>query len=307
MGTSYNVVAVDGAGLLDEAALRSTIETALAEVNQQLSNWDADSEISQFNAQSDTNPHAVSPMLGHVMQAAETIHQASLGRFDTTIGPLIELWGFGASGAPQLPPEADILAAREQAGHPNALRVGASTLQKLRPDSQVYLSAIGKGYGADHVARAIESLGVNDFMIEIGGDLYASGNNPSGLPWQIGVERPAALSGGVLSVVGISGLGMASSGDYRNYFERDGERFSHIIDPTSGRPITHTTASATVVAEDAMLADAWATAMLTLGREQGLEIAEQHDIAVMFVERDTESSDLRFKTSTSAGFEALTV
>ena len=143
-------------------------------------------------------------------------------------------------------------------------------------------------------------------MVEIGGDLYASGNNPGGTPWQIGIEKPAALSGGVLDVVGVSGLGLASSGDYRNYFEQDGERFSHLIDPVSGRPITHKTASATVLAENAMLADAWATAMLILGREKGLEIAKSHNVAVLFVERDSASSDLRFKTESSETFKALT-
>lgn len=307
MGTRYNVVAIDGSGSLDEASLQEAVQSALHEVNQQLSNWDPHSEISLFNARSETGPVTVSPMLGTVMQAAETVNQASLGRFDTTIGPLIELWGFGAPGAPGMPASVDVAAARERSGHTNVLQVGASSLQKLRPDTQIYLSAIGKGYGADHVARAIEALRVRDFMIEIGGDLYASGNNPSGLPWQIGVERPAALSGGVLGVVGISGLGMASSGDYRNYFERDGERFSHIIDPATGRPITHRTASATVVAEDAMLADAWATAMLTLGRERGLEVAEEHSIAVMFVERDAEATELQFNTWTSPDFDTLTV
>ncbi|MEM1286301.1 MAG: FAD:protein FMN transferase [Pseudomonadota bacterium] len=306
MGTTYNVVVVDEAHGLDEAELRSVIETALAEVNRQLSNWDPASEVSQFNAQQGTDAVPVSGMLAHVMQASEAVHQASLGRFDTTIGPLIELWGFGAQGTNRMPGDAEIALAQQQAGHRNTLSVGASTLQKVRPDSQVYLSAIGKGYGADHVGRAIEALGVTNFMVEIGGDLYASGTNPAGLPWQIGIERPAALSGGVLSVVGVSGLGLASSGDYRNYFERDGERFSHIIDPATGRPITHKTASATVLADNAMLADAWATAMLILGRERGLEIADEHNIAVLFVERDGQSTDIQFNTWSSSQFEALT-
>ena len=143
-------------------------------------------------------------------------------------------------------------------------------------------------------------------MVEIGGDLYASGHNQNGLPWQIGVETPNPRDRGVLDVVGVSGLGLASSGDYRNYFEKDGQRYSHVIDPMTGRPITHKTASATVLADNAMLADAWATAMLILGRERGLQIAAEQDIAVLFVERDDAADALQFKTTPSETFKRLT-
>lgn len=305
MGTSYNVVAVDPSRKVDEAEAKAQIESALALVNKQMSNWDSSSEISQFNAKTDLGAMQVSADLAKVMRAAEEVHIASEGRFDTTMGPLIELWGFGANGAKHMASDAEIAQAQARSGHGATLNVGATSLQKRRSDAQVYLSAIGKGYGADQVGQALQALGINDYMVEIGGDLYASGNNPSGLPWQIGIEKPAALSGGVLDVVGISGLGLASSGDYRNYFEQDGERYSHLIDPVTGRPITHKTASATVLAENAMLADAWATAMLILGRERGLEIAKQHDLAVLFVERDSTSTDLRFDTKASPRFKEL--
>ena len=306
MGTSYNVVAVDPSRKVDEAEAKAQIESALALVNKQMSNWDSSSEISQFNAKTDLGAMQVSADLAKVMRAAEEVHIASEGRFDTTMGPLIELWGFGASGAKHMASDAEIAQAQARSGHGATLNVGSTSLQKRRSDAQVYLSAIGKGYGADQVGQALQALGINDYMVEIGGDLYASGNNPSGLPWQIGIEKPAALSGGVLDVVGISGLGLASSGDYRNYFEQDGERYSHLIDPVTGRPITHKTASATVLAENAMLADAWATAMLILGRARGLEIAGQHDLAVLFVERDSTSTDLRFDTKASPRFKELT-
>ena len=306
MGTSYNVVAVDPTRKVNEAEAKAQIESALALVNKQMSNWDSTSEISRFNAKTDLGFMGISTDLAKVMRAAEDVHIASEGRFDTTTGPLIELWGFGANGAKHMASDAEIAAAQARSGHGATLNVGASTLQKRRSDAQVYLSAIGKGYGADQVGRALESLGITDYMVEIGGDLYASGMNPAGTPWQIGIEKPAALSGGVLDVVGVSGYGLASSGDYRNYFEQDGVRFSHLIDPVTGRPITHKTASATVLAENAMLADAWATAMLILGREKGLEIAKAHDLAVLFVERDPSSTELRFKTEASDSFKALT-
>ncbi len=303
MGTTYNVVAVNKAGA-SEADAQAQIDLALATVNQQMSNWDAGSEISKFNAYNGNSAVSVSEDLATVMAAAADVHTQSLGRFDTTMGPLIELWGFGANGTTQVPTDSAILAAQARAGQ--QIKAGAGVLQKTQADTQVYLSAIGKGFGADKVGKALESLGLNDYMIEIGGDLYAAGKNPDGLPWQIGIEKPAALSGGVMDVVGISGLGLASSGDYRNYFEKDGQRFSHVIDPVTGRPITHTTASATVLADNAMLADAWATAMLVLGRERGLEIANANDIAVLFIERDTDSADLAFKTVANDRFKALT-
>ncbi len=306
MGTTYNVIAVDHSGSVNTVDAQKKIDSALALVNQQMSNWDSNSEISRFNAQKGTESFSVSSDLANVMQSAESVHLASEGRFDTTMGPLIELWGFGANGQTTMPTDAQIAAAQAQSGHAQTLRVGASSLQKIQADTQVYLSAIGKGFGADQVGNALKSLGINDYMVEIGGDLYASGKNPDGQAWQIGIEKPTALSGGVLDVVGISNLGLASSGDYRNYFEKDGQRFSHIIDPVTGRPITHTTASATVLAESSMLADAWATAMLILGREKGLEIAEKHDLAVLFIDRDTKASQIEFETTASSRFSALT-
>ncbi|MEM7238917.1 MAG: FAD:protein FMN transferase [Pseudomonadota bacterium] len=306
MGTSYRVVAIDRTRRLDEAGVRAAVDGAFSEVIQQMSNWDPSSEISRFNAQTGQSPVTVSPALAGVMQAAETVHLASGGLFDTTMGPLIELWGFGAPSAGAMPGDADITAARKRAGHPNTIRVGQGTLQKARPDAQIYLAAIGKGYGADQAARALGELGLSDFMIEIGGDLYASGRNPDGLPWQIGIERPISTAREVLQVVGISDLGLASSGDYRNYFERDGRRFSHLIDPRTGRPVTHRTASATVLAENAMLADAWATALLIMGRDEGLALAEDQGLAVLFTERDPSSGERGFRTITSSEFTTLT-
>lgn len=306
MGTTYNVVALDPARSVNQSDAQSKIDAALALVNAQMSNWDSGSEISRFNAQTGTNAVNISADLSKVMQAAESVNIASEGRFDTTMGPLIELWGFGAKGQKSLPSDLDIELAQAKSGHGSTLKVAPSALQKIQPDAQVYLAAIGKGFGADQVGRALEGMGIKDYMVEIGGDLYASGTNVDGTPWQIGIEKPAALSGGVYDVVGVSGLGLASSGDYRNYFEQDGERYSHVIDPVTGRPITHKTASATVLAENAMLADAWATAMLILGRERGLEIAESQNLAVMFIERDTSVTDIRFKSTASAQFKALT-
>lgn len=306
MGTTWNVVAVNAPKSVDGDTLMQTINAALSEVNLQMSNWDPQSEVSRINTSTSAETHQLSAGLSHVMQAAEFVRDASLGRFDTTVGPLVELWGFGATGSRSHVPTEDAVAqSLSRVGHGNTLQIGDGTLRKTSLDAQIYLAAIGKGYGADRVGAALQELGISDFMVEIGGDLYASGRNPQGGQWQIGIEAPQTWTRGVMQVVGISDLGMASSGDYRNYFEQDGQRFSHVIDPTTGRPITHRTASATVLAENGMLADAWATAMLTLGRDKGLEIAEKHNIAVLFVDRDPSVRELQFTATASSQFTAL--
>ncbi len=305
MGTTYNVVAIDSGTGVTESQLRGAIDGALTVVNASMSNWDAFSEISLINTAGATGSVALSPELDEVMQAAAAVNIASAGAFDTTIGPLIELWGFGAPGETAMPSDDAVMDALAASGHGNTLRLGKGQLEKAQPDTQVYLAAIGKGYGADLVGRAIEALGITDYMVEIGGDLYASGHNADGLPWQIGIETPNAFDRGILDVVATSGMGLASSGDYRNYFELDGQRYSHVIDPVTGRPITHTTASTTVLAENGMLADAWATAMLILGRDKGMAIADEQNLAVMFVERDTTADHLSFKVEKSAAFTAV--
>lgn len=307
MGTTYSVVAIDKSQRLAESDVRAAIEQTLDDVDFRMSNWRTDSEVSRFNAQTGADAVAVSPELEEVMQAAEQVHLASEGRFDITMGPLIELWGFGASDADKIvPSQTDIAAQQARSGHLNSLQIETGALRKTHPDAHVFLAGIGKGYGADLVGRSLETLGIEDYFVEIGGDLYARGRNPNGLPWQIGIESPDQADRGVFGVVGLSSMGLATSGDYRNYFETDGQRFSHLLDPATGYPVTHVTASATVVAENAMLADAWSTAMLILGRERGLEVASAHDVAVQFIERNTDVDQPAFDTYVSSAFKALT-
>ncbi|MEM1314859.1 MAG: FAD:protein FMN transferase [Pseudomonadota bacterium] len=306
MGTSYRVVAIDHDGRLDPQEVAAAVDGALAEVNAQMSNWDPTSEISRFNAQAGDSPVAVSAALSEVMQAAESVHLASGGRFDTTMGPLIELWGFGAPGAGAMPSEAEIEAARARSGHANALEVGQGALRKRRPEAQVYLAAIGKGYGADRVGRALKALGATDYMVEIGGDLYVAGRNADGLRWRIGIEAPALGARDLLQAVNASDMGLASSGGYRNYFERDGKRFSHMIDPVRGRPVEHDTAAVTVLAESAMLADAWATALHVIGKEEGLPLAERLGLAALFTEVEAGAAGLGYASAATPRFDALT-
>lgn len=303
MGTSYNIVALPSGKNVDEQALEVEIRSALAEVNGQMSNWDAGSEISRVNAAPTGAPITLSPALSHVMRGAESVHRASDGRFDVTVGPLIDAWGFGSGATqPHVPGEAEIAAAVQVSGQDRVLTLSGSELVKAESGTEIYLSAIGKGYGVDRVAEVLRGFGLTDFMVEIGGDLYASGHNANGTPWQIGIESPVAGDRALHGVAKLSGLGMATSGDYRNFFEAGDTRYSHIIDPATGRPILHRTVSATVLTENAMLADAWATAMLVLGRERGLEIAEAENLAVLFIDREPGQG---FVASQSSRYTAL--
>lgn len=307
MGTSYHIVAIGTD--LDQDALAAAVQDALAAVNAKMSNWDPDSEVSRFSASHSTAPMAVSPEFTHVMAAANEVHRLSGGKFDVTLGPLVELWGFGPRKPEDpVPAAAEITDALAGVGQARLLRLDAKagTLAKTAPAAGINLSAIAKGYGVDAVAAALQRLGVENYMVEIGGDLAASGENAKGEPWRIGIEKPDAAAQTVQLVVPLSDLGLATSGDYRNYFERDGVRFSHILDPVSGRPVTHRTASVTVIAANAMLADAWATAMLVLGRESGLEVAEAQNLAVLFIDRDVQAGENAYMTAASSAFTALT-
>lgn len=309
MGTTYNITVVDRTGgELDAAAVKGVVERTLTQVNALMSNWDPNSEISRFNASDSTEPIEISDDLAAVIAAAMNVHTESQGLFDVTLGPVIELWGFGAPGPDAVVPSDEALAdAMVQVGQSRllSLQQTPATLSKARADTSVYLAAIAKGYGVDEVAAALAELGATDFMVEIGGDLIAEGSNPQGNPWRIGIERPDPASSSVEEIVQVSGLGVATSGDYRNYFESDGVRYSHIIDAGTGRPVTHKTASVTVMAESAMLADGWATAMLALGRERGMKIANQLDLAVFFIVRDGAGDHISFETDASARFQKL--
>ena len=302
MGTNYSITAVTGANSASREDLIAGIDQALATVHAEMSNWDSSSEVSLFNASTSTNSQTVSPAFAQVMKSAEDVRQQSGGKFDVALGPLIEAWGFGATGQTRTQPT-DAQIASLMSGVGAGVEVDGNTIRKTNPATQVYLSSIAKGHGVDRVAQALNDLGVKDYMVEIGGDLVTAGTNPDGQSWQVGIEKPDVLALGVQSVVGISGMGLATSGDYRNYFEVDGQRFSHILDGETGRPVDHATASATVVAENAMMADAWSTAMLTLGRERGLELANEMNLAVLFIERD--ASGDTFTTTASAQFAAL--
>lgn len=305
MGSNLRVVVIDPSGRADRQAIELAIEETVQQVNSRFSNWHADSEVSRFNQAEITNPIKISKELQLVIEQANVIHFASEGLLDITLGPLVELWGFGSPGPRSEPPSDEAIAATlPKIGQMHVLTLDrdAGTLTKAFPDTEIYLAAIAKGTGIDAIAQTLLDMGFTDLMVEVGGDLVAFGNGPSGRGWRIGIERPDSLSRGLEEIVALSGSGMATSGDYRNYFEQDGVRYSHILDASTGRPITHSTASVTVLAATAAQADAWATALLALGSDRGLAIAEDQGLAALFINRSQDSAQGEFQHLATSEF-----
>jgi len=244
MGTTYTITAIGQD--LDAETLSAAVEQTLSDVNASMSNWDPNSEVSKFSASAQTTPTAISAEFAHVIAAANEVHEKSNGQFDLTLGPLIELWGFGPRKPEDpVPSDEDVAAALDRVGQVEMLQLdqSAGTLAKTDAGVGVNLSAIAKGYGIDAVAKALHEAGIEDYMVEIGGDLVTRGENDQQEAWRIGIEKPEPGSSAAQLIVPVSGKGLATSGDYRNFFEQDGVRYSHILDATTGRPITHNTTS----------------------------------------------------------------
>ncbi len=304
MGTTYQIKIIDLNKEVTAEQLHNDIKATLEDVNNNLSNWRKDSEITKFNISAETTPQTISKDFTTVMAESYRIHQLTNGRFDVTLAPLIKLWGFGPKNQKgRLPPDTAITEALTKVGMTKLLKFeeNASTLQKLKPDVSINLSAIAKGYGVDRVAQIIEKHGAKNYLVEIGGDLYSKGMNAKGKPWVIGIEKPDYKGRTVQAIVKVSNKGTATSGDYRNYVEKDGKRYSHIIDPVTGRPITHNLASVTVLSDNGMRADGLATALFVLGDKEGLKLAEDHKIAAFFIIR----KDGKFIEKSSSAYKAL--
>ncbi len=243
--------------------------SAVDAVDTAMSTYQDDSELSRFNRHG-TEPFEVSDSMIEVVSEAQRIAELSSGAFDITVGPLVDAWGFGPDPGGD-PPDADTIAVLLADNGFRRLDVDPEqrTLQKENAAIRCDLSAIAKGYAVDRVALGLTDLGLVDFMVEIGGEVRAVGRNAVGEAWRIGIERPEAGSRGMWSAVALADAAMATSGDYRNYYEKDGVRISHTIDPRTGRPVTHRLASVRVIHPSCMTADALATAISVLGPEEG--------------------------------------
>jgi len=268
--------------------ISAQIAARLQRVDALMSTYKKDSEVSRFNLAPPQQWFSVSPQTFDVILLAQQISAQTQGAFDISVASLVNLWGFGPTYQPQVMPAADQINDIRQ-------RVGFSHLEldevnkALRKNTAltIDLSAIAKGYGVDQVADFLDSVGVNSYMVEVGGEIRARGLKPNAEPWRIAIESPQAAQHEVREevqrIIEISDLAVATSGDYRNYFEQDGQRYSHTIDPKTGYPVTHNLVSVTVLNKSAARADALATAFSVMGAEQALLLAAAENIAAYFI------------------------
>lgn len=294
MGTTYHLTLAGNLpcepGVAHEAALEE-----LNQVDALMSTYQADSDLMRLNRAAPGAWVAVAAETVRVIEEARGVGERSGGVYDITVGPLVNLWGFGPGyQAGVAPSEAEIEEVRTFVGWKQLeVRSGPDEARRLSDGVFVDLSSIAKGYAVDQSAEALERMGVENYCVEVGGEVRARGRNPRGLPWRIAIESPLDDRRALQRVVSLSGLGMATSGDYRNYFEEGGVRYSHIIDPRTGYPVSHRLASVTVVDPSCMRADAWATALLAAGPDAGFELAEREQLAAFFIVRTRDGFEER--------------
>jgi len=288
MGTYYQIKYVldpkqQNNESLSAQAVQIKIDERLELVNDLMSTYRPNSELSRFNQS--TSSMQVSNAMIHVVKSALSIFEQTNGAYDVTVGPLVNLWGFGPDKHPDKVPTQAVIDKKMALVGSQYLSIDGDKLIKSIPSLYVDLSSIAKGYGVDFIAEYLQELGVSNYLIDIGGELRVQGVKPGNENWAVAIERPVAGQN-VQRVINVGDNGIATSGDYRNYFESEGIRYSHTIDPKTGKPITHKLASVTVINKSCMLADGYATAITVLGPEAGLEFAKKHNLAVYFLVKE---------------------
>ncbi|MCP5161879.1 MAG: FAD:protein FMN transferase [Hahellaceae bacterium] len=300
MGTTYHIKVVLPSNAKSLENIGKGVDKALNDVDMSMSTYKKTSELSRFNQSPIDSWFPVSEDTMRVVKLAQSISAKSKGQYDTTVGPLVNLWGFGPMARPEVIPDQDqILALKQKVGYEKlAFREDPPALRKSA-DIYVDLSSVAKGYAVDKVAEFLEASSAPDYLVEVGGEIRAAGHKPGGAPWVLAIESPASESRSVFRKIKVTGIGLATSGDYRNYYEEAGVRFSHTIDPFTGRPIQHKLASVSVIAKTCAEADALATALLVMGEERGYEFALSNNIAAYFIYRTSDG----FQGKSSNGFE----
>ena len=288
MGTYYVIDLLHVQKKIKIKNIEKVVLDTLVKVNKILSNWDKNSEISTINQLNKTTPIKISDELNEVFKTANKINIKSNGFFDITLDPIIELWGFGYKKQIQkVPTELQIKNTLSLVGQRSLINLDYKNneLRKINKNVKINLSSIGKGFGIDLIGKKLDEIGIRNYLINIGGDILTKGYNKKEENWVIGIENPNLNEKLIKEIVNISNKGLATSGDYKNFFSRSGVRYSHIINPNTGKPITHKTKSVTVIHESSMKADGWATALLALGRVDGLKLAKKENIAVLFIDK----------------------
>lgn len=304
MGTTYTVKLVPSGpdDFVETTDLEADIKEILDQVNARMSIFDPDSEISAFNRFRGTGWFPVSLDTARVLERARWMCIESSGAFDVTIAPLVELWGFGINKSKSGEPVGeDIAGVLGLTGCDKLeVRLDPPALRKGKAAVTCNLSAIAKGFGVDQIAEYLVAIGQANFMVEIGGEIRCLGKNRKGRYWRIGILVPGEISD-IYRSLELRDSAIATSGDYRNYFERDGRRYSHTIDPATGYPVTHRLASVSVIHNSCLVADAFATAINVLGPEKGMTLAEKHRLPVLMILRAGED----FTGLTSRWFDGI--
>jgi FAD:protein FMN transferase len=309
MGTTYHATVEHDSDVVTESEIHHAIDDRLSQINSRMSTYDKESELSRFNASRSTDWFAVSRETAVVVTAALEMARRTGGAFDPTVGPLVNLWGFGPDGRRSEPPsDQEIQQALAKLGYPMVeARLDPPALRKSNPEAYLDLSAIAKGYAADAVVELLGDAEQSNIdsryaMVEIGGEVRTLNTRPSNSAWRIGIERPDTDARLITKIVEIAnGDALATSGDYRNFFTYHQRRYSHTIDPATGRPVEHQLATVTVRAPTCMQADALATALLVMGPEKGLAWANSEKVAAVLIER----TDLGFREHVSQAWASF--
>ncbi|MGY3302976.1 thiamine biosynthesis lipoprotein [Pseudomonas sp. PvR086] len=300
MGSSYSIQYVRHAGLPAPAEVRVQVEKILSDVDRQMSTYRSDSDIERFNNLPANHCQTMPAPILELVRVGERLSLQSDGSYDLTVEPLLNLWGFGPQAREEKVPSAEALAeVQQRVGH-NHLRIEGDQLCKDAA-VEVDFNSIAAGYAVDTIAARLEALGIHDYLAEATGELKAVGKKLDGSPWRIALEEPRDDQQVAERIIAVDGYGVSTSGDYRNYFEQGGRRYSHTFDARTGTPVLHTLASVTVIHPSALMADGLSTLLLILGPERGWDYAQTHDIAAFFVIR----ADTGFVTRTNQAFERL--
>nr|WP_168711067.1 FAD:protein FMN transferase [Ningiella ruwaisensis] len=288
MGTTFNVkfVADGSAAELDKDLLLSDIETRLLEINQLMSTYIEDSELSRLNKAPANTAFTISDETAYVIEEALRLTRLSDGALDITVGPIVNLWGFGPDLKPEtVPTETQVAQARALVG-PDKFTLQNNQVIKAHQDVYIDLSTIAKGYAVDELAEMLEQRNITNYLVEIGGEMRLSGQKPEAQDWLVAIEKPVSSERAVQRIIHIGDNAIASSGDYRNYVEEAGRRFSHLIDPQTAYPIDHNLVSVSVIAPTCIEADGLATALIVMGFEKGMDLAEREGIAALFITKE---------------------
>lgn len=288
MGTTYHIKAVFPVDAdIDPVMIQNKIEFSLERINDLMSTYRPNSELSRFNKMQ-AGSMKVAPETALVVAKALELYELTSGSLDVSLGPLVNLWGFGPEKVPSVQPSLKQINQLKQDTGLHQLNLNGLSLTKKTPSLSIDLSSIAKGYGVDYVADIIMAQGAEAYMVEIGGETKSYGSKPDGASWRIAIEKPELHTRDVALIIEPQNLAVATSGDYRNFVEYQGKRRSHIIDPRTGFPIEHHLASVTVLHPSCMVADGLATSMMVMGTQAALKLANQEHIAVMLIDKSQE-------------------